>query len=88
MPLARARVPTRPSGYSHSTTAEMGLLRKWVDEGKTATTIAGLLGRDLSSVARQIKKVGSRAVVRGAGRPTALSEAMEKKVVATTESLV
>ena len=53
------------------------MLRKWVGEGNTATTIADLLGRDLSSVARQIKRAAGRAVVHGAGRPTALSDAID-----------
>ena len=56
--------------------------------GQNSNEYSRLAGPQPLLRARHIRKVASGAVVAGVGRPAALPEAMEKKVVATTESLI
>ena len=50
--------------------------------------IAKLLGRDVSSVARRMKQVGTTGKASRAGRPHALTREKEMRVVAATEELI
>ena len=88
MPRSKAPNTSHPHGYTHFTSTELGLLCTWAREGKTATAVAGLLGRDLSSVARQMRRAMGGAEGSRAGRPPSLTKAVEKKVAATAESLI
>ena len=56
-----AQAPKRASGYTHYTSEELRLLAAWVEEGRTPTEIAGLLKRDVSSVARRIDRLAADA---------------------------
>jgi len=76
--------------YSHYSTTEKACLRRLQDVGKSATQVAALLGRDLSSVNRHFLRNTSTPMkaVGPVGRPRALTEKQVDRVATTTEQMV
>ena len=75
--------------FTHVGAQEDGLIRRWVKEGKTASDIAGLLRRDVSTVVRRMQRLsaGNRKT-RRVGRPSALSSADEAKIERAAERMI
>ena len=76
------------AGYRHFAEHEDTLLRRWSDEGMPASEIAKLLGRDLSTVARRMKRVDEGGDPLHAGRPYILTHEKEEKIVVAAEELI
>ena len=75
--------------YTHVGGHEDSLIRRWMEEGKSATKIAELLRRDLSTVARRMRRLSSRRRQPcGAGRPKKLSAADEGRVERVAERMI
>ena len=77
----------RPRAYTCYTGEELRLIAGWVEEGRPATEIAGLLGRDVSSVARRMKQLASGGVSAPVGRPRALTPAQMEGLVTVTNEM-
>ena len=78
----------RTRGYTFYTADELRLLAQWVDEGRSATEIASLLGRDVSSVARRIKQLAAGATQSTVGRPRALTAAQTDRLVTVANEMI
>ena len=76
------------AGYTHYSSEELRLLAAWVDEGRTPTEIAGLLKRDVSSVARRIDRLTADAERAPVGRPASLSEEEVDRLVEVATQLI
>ena len=74
-------------GTTSSQPNESDFLRRWSVEGKTATEIAELLQRDVTTVRRRMRRCLA-AHQGGAGRPRALTPKQEKKVVRAAEQMI
>ena len=74
----------RPQGYHHFTAHESDFLRRWPLEGKSATEIAELLQRGVTTVRRRMRRCLA-ANQGGAGRPRARTPKEEKKVLRAVE---
>ena len=78
----------RPRGYTFYTAEELRLLAQWVDEGRSATGIAALLGRDVSSVARRMKQLVAGGAPPTVGRPRALTAAQTERLVTVANEMI
>ena len=74
--------------FSHLSKAELDLLEKHYNNGKTATQVADALSRDLSSVDRHFKRLDAGDAAPKKGRPNSLTTEQEKQVVKTAEELI
>ena len=81
-------MPGRTRHYKHVGAHEDELIRQWVSDDMSATEIAALLKRDLSTVARRIKRLRTRKPPRRAGRPRLLSKVDEARVERTAERMI
>ena len=68
-------------GYSHYSHDELRLLAKWTEEGRQPSEIAELLGRDVSSVARRVRRLSVGAAPPKVGRPAALTAAQIERLL-------
>ena len=79
----------KTSGYTHMDATELRLARRWLDvDGKRLGEVAKLLGRDHSTIRRNLGKVGEAAARHGAGRPRAVSPAMFKALKKALDALL
>ena len=72
------------SEYAHFSTAELDLLKKGHDAGKTPSELAEALGRSLGAVCCRLWTLGDAPRV---GRPPALTDAQKDFLVKTTSSM-
>ena len=76
------------AGYSHYSSEELRLLAKWREEGRKPTEMAHLLGRDLSSVSRRLRRITTGAASPQVGRPPALSVAQIDRLVVLANEMI
>ena len=81
-------VVPRPVGYTHYSSDELRLLSKWTDQGRPVAEIARLLGRDLSSVARRVRRVTQGGVPAQVGRPRALTPAQIDRLAVLANEMI
>jgi hypothetical protein len=76
--------------FTHFSEAEKDRLRRLQDEGKSPSKVAELLGRDLSSVNRHFNRnmLPPKKLPKPVGRPPALTEKQNDRVVDTAERLI
>ena len=75
-------------GFVHFKPHEEESMRRWAAEGRSPSEIADLLDRDLSTIARRMKRLASKKRVAPEGRPRLLSPKDEARVVRTAERMV
>ena len=63
-------------------------MAKWAAEGRPAAEIAGLLGRDLSSVARRMRRIAMGSASPPVGRPPALTPAQVDRLVILANEMI
>ena len=89
MPVLRRPAAAAGRGpYTHIGEHEEGLIAQWMADGMEAKDIAALLRRDLSTVARRMDRIRSGQCGMRAGRPSAVTPAVEAKVLRAAERLV
>ena len=83
-------MPAAKRSFTQFSSAELGRLRALQEQGKPASEVATLLGRDISSVCRHFKRNRQKTgkAVRPVGRPSALTDAQVDRVVSATEKMV
>jgi len=74
--------------FKQTSDAEKGLLRKWHTEGKGANEIAKLLGRDRSTIFRQVARLSSRKKTRPVGRPVKLTKEKIDQLVRKAKEMI
>ena len=87
--LGMAMAPSL-SKFKHIGQKEKRLLVEWFKEGKTVSEISELLGRDKSTIRRQVARIarGPGAPPRGVGRPAALSSKDVQRLIAKTKQMI
>ena len=76
------------SGYKHFSAEELRLAETWHAEGRPPVEIAQLLHRDVSSVARRLKRLAAGARVAPVGRPRSLSAEQVDRLVSVATELI
>ena len=75
-------------GYSHMDDAERRLAQKLTEDGNTIARAAGILGRDHSTVRRNLEKAKAPAKRRAPGRPRAVTPQAFQKLMAALNFLL
>ena len=76
------------AGYRHYSSEELRLLAKWTEEGRKPAEMARLLGRDLPSVARRLRRITAGAVSPQVGRPPALTAAQINRLAVVANEMI
>ena len=80
------------SGYSHMDGTELRLARTWIEDGgKTIPEVARLLGRDRSTVRRNLRKTSlgkAKGKVKAVGRPRSVTPKVYRQLKGALDFLL